>query len=138
MDQELIDNITEIVTWYKGLPSDYTGINELMYARVQLSTNLFLYASEMGRYRIAWKNSETESERVRREKTKSLLDAGFPLSKAQEYGKFYSLDEYALERQYDGTFGSMRLFYDGTQAVLETINQHISNLKKEYEEVKNT
>lgn len=138
MDEGLIDNITEIVNWYKDLPSDYSGINEIMHARVQLSTNLFLYASEMGRYRIAWKESESECERVRRSKTKAMLEAGFPLSKAQEYGKFYSLGEFALERKYDATFGAMRLFYDSTQAVLDTINQHISNLKKEFEEVKNT
>jgi hypothetical protein len=138
MDQELIDNISEIVTWYKGLPSDYTGINELMYARVQLSTNLFLYATEMGRYRIAWKSAEAEAEREKRKSTNDYLEQGYPLTKAQEYGKFHSLDHFVLEKQYDGTFGSMKLFYDSSQAILETLNQHISNLKKEYEETKNT
>ena len=138
MDQELIDNVSEIVNWYKGLPSDYTGINELMYARVQLSTNLFLYAVEMGRYRIAWKEAEAQTERARRTSTIDYLENKQPLSKAQEYGKFDSLDQYILEKRYDGTYGSMKLFYDSSQAILDTLNQHIATLKKEYEDSKNT
>ena len=40
----VIDEITEIVNWYRSLPMDFTGINEIMYNRVQLVTLLSYYS----------------------------------------------------------------------------------------------
>ena len=73
----VIDEITEIVNWYRSLPMDFTGINEIMYNRVQLVTLLSYYSTELGEYRIQWKNAEAETERVKRSVTKDYLDSGF-------------------------------------------------------------
>ncbi len=134
--EEVTHEIMEIVKWYNMCPMDYSGINELMYNMVQLSTLLFFYAGELGEIRKQWKRAEAQTEIVRRSQTKIYLDAGQPNTKAIEYGKICSLDEYAEEKTLDGLYNSMRFFYDSTIEVLNTINQHIANLKKEYETVK--
>jgi hypothetical protein len=128
---DVIDEINEIIVWYRSLPMDYTGINELMHQRVQMATLLTYFSTELGEYRIQWKNAEAETERVRRSTTKEYLDSGLPMGKCQEYGKYYSIEQYATEKRYDGAFNSMRFFYDTTNGVIDAMNQHISNLKRE-------
>ena len=127
----VIGEITEIVNWYRSLPMDFTGINEIMYNRVQLVTLLSYYSTELGEYRIQWKNAEAETERVKRSVTKDYLDSGFPMGKAQEYGKYESIDQYVQEKRYDGAYNSMKLFYDTSNGIVDAMNQHISNLKRE-------
>jgi len=108
-----------------------------MYQRVQLVTLLSYYASELGDARIQWKNAEAETERVRREHTRKYIEAGFPMSKASELGKFYSTDEYVREKQWDGIFNQMKYFYENTTSIIDAMNQHISNLKREEQYQKN-
>lgn len=127
----VIDEINEIIGWYRSLPMDYTGINEIMYQRVQMVTLLSYFATELGEYRVQWKNAEAETERVRRTYVKEYIDSGSTMSKAQEYGKFYSLEEYAVEKKYDGAFNSMKFFYETTNGIIDAMSQHISNLKRE-------
>ena len=134
---DVVDQITGIVEWYRNLEMDYTGINDLMYQRVQLVTLLSYYASELGDARIQWKNAEAQTERVRREHTRKYIEAGFPMSKASELGKFYSTDEYVREKQWDGIFNQMRYFYENTTSIIDAMNQHISNLKREEQYQKN-
>ncbi len=130
---ELIDEINTIIDWYRDLPGDYLGINDLMYQRIQLVSLLSYYATELGTARIEWKNSEAQTERIKRENTKKYLDAGFPMSKASELGKFYSIDQYTKEKTLDGLYNSMRFFYDSINSIIDAMNQHISNLKREEE-----
>jgi len=134
--EEVTHEITEIVKWYQKCPMDFSGINELMYNRVQLSTLLFFYASNLGDVRKEYKRAESQTEIVRRSKTMDLINNGQPITKAVEHGKMMSLDEYANERQWDALYFGMKLMYDSSIEILNTINQHISNLKKEYDNEK--
>ena len=135
---EVVQELDDIINWYRELPMDYTGINDLMYQRIQLVTLLSFYASELGQVRINWKNAEAETERSKREHTKKYLDAGFPMSKASELGKFYSVEEYIEEKKWDGLYYQMRLFYDNATSIIDAMNQHISNLKREEQYQKNS
>ena len=92
--EEVTHEITEIVKWYHCLPMDYSGINELMYNRVQLSTLLFFYSTEIGDARKQLKRAEAKTEMVRRHKTMDMINAGQPITKSVEHGKMMSLDEY--------------------------------------------
>ena len=135
---EVVQDLDDIINWYRELPMDYTGINDLMYQRIQLVTLLSFYASELGQVRINWKNAEAQTEKVKREHTKKYLDAGFPMSKASELGKFYSVEEYVEEKNLDGLYYQMRLFYDNATSIIDAMNQHISNLKREEQYQKNS
>ena len=128
--------IEQIVTWYHKLPKDFTGITDLMYHRVQLSTLMFYYAVELGAVRKQWKKYECETEIAKRSGIKNAMDQGNPISKSIEIGKYSCLDEYAVEKQYDGLYNSMKFVYDASTEILNTINQHISNLKKEQEQTR--
>ena len=133
---DTIKEITEIINWYRSLPADYTGINDLMFQRIQLVTLMSYYATSMSEYRKQWKESEIALERKKRTIIVERLDVGEPMSKSQEYGKFLSLDEYATERRYDGAYNEMRSFYDVCNKIVDALNQHISNLKREEDQTK--
>lgn len=135
--EKTIEEINEIISWYHDLPMDYNGINEIMFQRVQLITHLAFYVPEMSNARIKWKMAEAQTERVRRTKTKNAMDLGLPMAKAVEVGKFESIEEYATEKQWDGVYYQMRNFYDVVNGVIEAMNQHISNLKREENQQKN-
>ena len=130
---ETTQQIKQIVDWYHNLTPDYTGINELMYQRIQLATLLFYYSVELGEARKQWKMSEAETEISKRQAIKRMIDEGSAITKATEHGKIMSLDEYAMEKQLDGLYNSMKFIYDSGSEILNTINQHISNLKRELE-----
>lgn len=134
---DVVDEINNITNWYRELPMDYTGINDIMYQRIQLVTLLSYYATELGECRIQWKNTEGKTEKIKREYTKKYLDAGFPMSKATELGKFYSVAYYTDEKRWDGLFNSMKLIYDNTNNIIDCMNQHISNLKRDEQIQKN-
>lgn len=135
---DVTEQMNNIVDWYRNLSMDYTGINDLMYQRIQLVTLLSYYSTELGDARIEFKNAEAETERVRRTETKKYLDAGFPMSKASELGKFYSVDSYVNEKRWDGVYNQMRLYYDNANNIIDTMSQHISNLKREEQHQKNS
>ena len=128
--EKTIEEINEIISWYHDLPMDYNGINEIMFQRVQLITHLAFYVPEMSNARIQWKLAEAETERVRRRETKKVIDY-WSMAKAVEIGKFESIEQFANEKQWDGVYHQMRNFYDVCNGVIEAMNQHISNLKRE-------
>ena len=134
----VVEEIRTIIEWYRSLPMDYTGISDLMYQRIQLATLLSYFATDMGDCRLSWKESEAEHEKIKRTKIKEYIDAGLPISKASEIGKYYSIEAYGIERQLDGLYYSMKLFYDTTNNILDALNQHISNLKREQMALKTT
>tara|TARA_R110001632_G_scaffold76073_1_gene172705 strand:- start:8340 stop:8765 length:426 start_codon:yes stop_codon:yes gene_type:complete len=131
------EEIQSIINWYRELPMDYLGINDIMYQRIQMITLLSYYATELGQSRIEWKNAEAKTEKIKREETKKYLDAGFPMSKASELGKFYSVDNFVIEKRWDGLYNSMKLFYENANNIIDAMNQHISNLKREENYQKN-
>jgi hypothetical protein len=130
---ETTQQIEQIVDWYHNLTPDFTGINDLMYKRIQLSTLLFYYSVELGEVRKQWKMAEAETEISKRQAIKRMIDEGCPITKATEHGKIMSLDDYSTEKQLDGLYNSMKFIHDAAAEILNTINQHISNLKRELE-----
>jgi len=131
--EETTQQIQQIVDWYHNLTPDFTGINDLMYQRIQLSTLLFYYSVELGEVRKQWKMAEAETEISKRQAIKRMIDQGCPITKATEHGKIMSLDDYSTEKQLDGLYNSMKFIHDAAAEILNTINQHISNLKRELE-----
>lgn len=130
---ETTQQIEQIVDWYHNLTPDFTGINDLMYQRIQLSTLLFYYSVELGEVRKQWKMAEAETEISKRQAIKRMIDEGCPITKATEHGKIMSLDDYSTEKQLDGLYNSMKFIHDAATEILNTINQHISNLKHQLE-----
>jgi len=118
---ETTQQIEQIVDWYHNLTPDFTGINDLMYQRIQLSTLLFYYSTELGEVRKQWKMAEAETEISKRQAIKRMIDEGCPITKATEHGKIMSLDDYSTEKQLDGLYNSMKFIHDAAAEILNTI-----------------
>ena len=128
---EIQEQISIIVEWYKELPKDYSNIEDLMYARKQLSTHQFLMAVMLSDLRQKWKESEVGTEIVRRTKAVELIIEGSPMTKVVEISKAESLGMLELEKMADVEYHNMRFIIEATQEVNNTIMQHISQLKIE-------
>lgn len=130
---EVIDEITTIVDWYKSLPKDYSNIVDLMYARQKICGNMFMLATELGKARQCWKEQEFTTESIRRKSMVEMLDNGMAIGKAAEYSKADSLLSLEMEKGSESFYHLLKFLIDSTQEVNNTIMQHISTLKREKE-----
>jgi len=128
---EITEEITKIISWYNGLPIDYSNINELMYARIKLVTYASNFVVELGNARYNWKMAEANYEKKRREAMNVYISANNPISKAVELAKYNCINELKTEKENDGIYHQLRYIYDNICSVVDTMNQHISNLKRE-------
>lgn len=132
---KVTDEITKIVEWYKGLGKDYANIEDLMYARKKLCTNLYLLNVEMSRARQSWKETEISHEVHKRKAIAELLEEGMPMTKCIEYAKAQCVVLFEQERIADAFYHNLKFMVDATNEVSNTMMQHISWLKKEQESV---
>jgi len=130
-----VDEVANIVNWYKMLPKDYSNIEDLMHARKKLSTYQFLMSVELGKLRQAWKESEVGTEIVRRRKAVELIMDKQPMTKVQELSKAEALGMFEIEKMSDVEYHNMKFVIEATQEVNNTMMQHISQLKIEAQNV---
>lgn len=128
-----IREITKIVQWYKDIPKDYSGIEELIKARRKLVTYQFLLSVDVGNARQNWKECEAQTEIVRREEITKLIKEKYPMSRAVELAKNESVLMYEAEKIADGYYNSLKFILDASYEVGNTISQHIAYLRKEWE-----
>ena len=127
----IYESVTEIVSWYKDLPKDYSNINDLIYARQKLSTYQFYMAVDLGDLREDWKQKEVETEIVRRKKSVECIMDSLAMTKVQEISKHEALEKYQIEKEADANYHKVKFIIESTQEVNNTIMQHISQLKLE-------
>lgn len=131
--EDVIDEVTTIVDWYKKLAKDYSNIEDLMYARQKICGNMFMLSVELGKARQDWKENEFITESIRRTSMVELLNQGMAIGKATEYAKADSLPSMEMEKKADAYYHMLKFMIESTQEVNNTIMQHISTLKKERE-----
>jgi len=129
--ENVIEEVTTIVTWYKELAKDYSNIEDLMYARQKVSGNLFLLAVELGKARQIWKECEFATELVRRRTMADMLADGVAIGKADAFAREESLQSMKEENVAQTAYHTLKFMIDATQEVNNTIMQHISTLKEE-------
>ena len=132
---ELTDNVTEVVEWYKKLPKDYSNIEDLMYARKKLSTYQFTMAVELGKLRQNWKECEVATEIIRRQKAVECIEEGLAMTKVVEISKAEALLMFEAEKNADAEYHSMKFLIYATQEVNNTMMQHVSQLKIEQKNI---
>jgi hypothetical protein len=132
---DVIEEVTTIVEWYKNLSKDYSNIEDLMYARQKICGNMYMLAVALGKARQYWKECEFETELVRRRTMAELLEDGVAVGKADAYARADSLDSMKEETIAQATYHTLKFMIDSTQEVNNTIMQHISTLKKERESI---
>jgi hypothetical protein len=128
-----LHNIESAVKWYAMLSADYNDINTLMNARRRLACHLFNFAIEIGELN----REKNRTEHVRKSKYAMLVHDALVKSEGKNVASNQLIIDYkvSFERGEEGaaesTYYAGKLIYDAGTNVLDTMNQHISNLKKE-------
>lgn len=118
-----------IVLWYRQLPSDFLGINELMNKRQKLAGYLVWFASETGKQRKIWALSKAVYE-----KTKSQLRVQYQsqgTTKADNISRANSVSEFEKECEEEGEYYEMYFKMKAYQEVLSAMSQQIAELREE-------
>jgi len=133
MQASTLEKISAAVHWYAVLDRDYADIVTLMEARRRLACHLFNYAIEVGELN----RDKNRTEPVRKSKYARLVNEalaksdGKNVAAAQQSADFNTSFERGEEGAAEAAYFAGRLIYDAGTNVLDTMNQHISNLKKE-------
>jgi hypothetical protein len=127
--ESVADQMVDIVEWYRKLPEDFTDINELMYARKQLSTLDVTLASEIGKARKNWKYAAKTYELAKNQKRIKFEAKGS--TKADWYARANTAEELELATEWESVFWSLDYLFRSIREVLSEMNQRISHLKEE-------
>ena len=128
-----LEKIQAAVSWYATIPPDFSDIGQLMEARRRLACHLFNFAIEVGELN----RDKNRTEHVRKSKFARLVNEamakteGKNVAAAQQHADFQTSAERGDEGASEAAYFAGRLIYDAGTNVLDTMNQHISNLKKE-------
>lgn len=128
----VIEKITQIVNWWGKLPPDFTGLNDVMHARQELSAYSFVLATDMATARTNWGVAKSELEkkknqmRVRFEKTSGV-------TKADYQARANTAELFEMEQKFEAMYFGIKHQYDAVVQVLEAMAQRIAILRREWE-----
>jgi len=128
-----LEKIQAAVQWYATIPPDFNDIGQLMEARRRLACHLFNFAIEVGELN----REKNRTEHLRKSKYARIVNEtlaktdGKNVASAQQSADFQTSFERGEEGAAEAAYFAGRLIYDAGTNVLDTMNQHISNLKKE-------
>ena len=123
--------ITDAVQWYGSIPRDFADVDLLLRTQREFARRLYMFALEVG---MLYKNrNRTEFQR---KAEFARLRKGYivPLGSVAKAESEALVEVEALldiEQQADGEYVAAKLLLDHARDVLQSMVQHISNLKAE-------
>lgn len=123
------DEIISIVVWYRDLPSDYLGVNELMHKRQQLAGFQVEFATELGLARKIWSLSKAVYE-----KTKMQLRVKYKAQgtgNAEAISRANSIKEFEAQQEAEGEYYKLYYTYKSHEEVLSAMSQQIATLRED-------
>lgn len=129
-----LQEITEIVIWFRELPYEYNELIQLLNARQRLAGFLFSYADEMQKQRKDWAKSKYLLEKGKNEKRVNFLAHG--TVKADYMARANNTKEFEQEKLDEAIFWGMKEIYDAAMEVSQAMAQMIAHLREEWK-VKN-
>ncbi len=128
-----VKEIDSIVEWYRELPSDFVGINDLKHKRQQLAGLSDWYATVLGEVCQAMHHAKSNHEHLKmlkRERfAKTVSD-----SAAERLSRVNTIEEMETYEKASGLYWSMTSRFKSIGNVLDAMKQQLSLLKKEYDE----
>lgn len=124
-----INEIQNIVEWFRELPSDYTGINELMHQRQRLTGFYALLSAQVGESRAVWAKSKAIYEKKKLQLRVGYLSKG--TTKAETISRANSIPELEAQQSAEGLYYEFYFLLKGTEEVLSAMNQQIAHLREE-------
>lgn len=127
----MIQEIEKIITWYNQLPADFTGINELMHKRQQLTVMIYPLNSYLADTLENKNDKDSDYETRRFERRRSLINKGETASKADALSRADALPEYRELMEADALFQRMKKKSEAVAKIIDCMNQHIAVLRDE-------
>lgn len=133
MQAKTLERIQSAVQWYATIDRDYSDLTTLMEARRRLACHLFAFALEVGELN----REKNRKEHLRKSKYARIVSEqlekseGKNVAAAQQFADFSTSFERGEESAAEAEYFAARLIHDAGNNVLDTMNQHISNLKQE-------
>ena len=128
-----LERIHAAVTWYATINKGFDDIETLMEARRRLSCHLFAFALEVG----GLNREKNRTEHLRRSRyartVAEMLEqsGGKNVAAAKEAADYKTSQERGEEGMAEAEYYAAKLIHEAGKDVLDTLNQHISNLKQE-------
>lgn len=135
MQVTVLERICAAVSWYSTIDRDFNDITTLMEARRRLACHLFAFAMEVGELNREKSRKEhlrkskyarTVSEMLEKSQGKTVS-----VTAAKEHADFKTMFERGEETASEAEYYAARVVYEAANNVLDTLSQHISNLKSE-------
>jgi len=133
MQVTVIERICAAVSWYATIDRDYADITTLMEARRRLACHIFAFAMEVGELN----REKSRKEHLRKSKYARTVSEqlekteGKNVAAAKEHADFKTMFERGEETASEAEYYAARVVYEAANNVLDTLAQHISNLKSE-------
>ena len=125
-----LEQITEIVIWWRELPHDYNGLEDLMQQRQLLTSYIFDYANELAKHRKDWAKSQYLLEKGKNQKRVQFIDKG--TTKADYMARANTAQEFESERTDEAIYWGMRDIYESALEVSQAMAQRIAHLREEW------
>lgn len=130
-EKSTLDQIVEIVDFYYKIEKDFTDIERLQKGVRRLATLIFMYAGEVGDF-YKQKNATEFIRRSTFEKEKNrLIKAGESGTAAGAAALVFVEKELQNEQRADAEYKAAHFLYESAKDVLQSMQQHVSNLKQE-------
>jgi len=132
MEKETFDKVIRIVNWWENLPSDFTGLNDVMHARQVLSAYLFGIATDLALARKSWGKSQSMLE-SKKSQLKVKFSAKVSSTQAETQAKANTAKYFEMEKDFEAIYFGMKHQYDAIIQILEAMAQRIAILRREWE-----
>lgn len=133
-----MDQIEQIIRGYLSLPADFADIDRLINARRLLAGRLFDFAVIVGAQKKAAAHSTMARKSKYAQVKQELIAQGASAAKADAEALVVVDDLMKDEYTADAELYALRLIYESGRDVLETMNQHIANLRFERAHINNS
>lgn len=126
-----IEKINKIVDWWARLPPDFTGLNDVMHARQELSAFSFVLATDMATARNSWSVAQSELEKKKNQYRVKFKSHGVTLADYEARANTANLFE--MEKNFEGMYFGIKHQYDAVAQILDAMAQRIAILRREWE-----
>lgn len=128
------DEITDIVLWYRDLPADYLGINELILNRQKLVGFNVEFATELGLARQIWSVSKAIYEKKKMQLRVQYKSQG--TGNAEAISRANSITEFEAQQEAEGEYYKLYYLSKSYEEVLSAMSQTIAVLREELSSIK--
>jgi len=126
--------IRKIVEWYRNLPNDFLGLNDLLHQRQKLVGYNVTLGSELGYQRKLYSLSKAVYEKKRYQLQVKFKSEG--VGNSETISRANSSKEYTNQQESEGEYYRLLYFSKSIEQTLSSMSQQIAVLREELNSIK--